>query len=396
MPRVSVPTPPDEQPPARSRWTLWRVLKRFVRIARPASFEALSVDRVDGSSRDVRWEPRTRRTVVIAVAALAILVLWGARDILGPFVWAGIFAYVMNPGVNFLCQVVGAPRPLAVLLLYVIGVGTIVAAGFLIIPELLDELTQVTDDLPDIIGRVEASIPTEVLGQPIDAQGLSDSFNGATVGFLTDTSAAIDAFRGAFRSAIHVVLALVAGVYLLLAGPRTFDNLLALVPHAQRRDATELMAAVNRVLGGFIRGELILVGIMSVTTFIGLSVIGLPFALVLALATGFLELIPVFGPIIAALAPIGLALVSSNNFGWPGWLAATVVAVMYTLLRQIEDYLVIPNVVGRVVRVQPLVALFAIFAGLQIWGVTGMVIALPVAGVARVLLSYAYRRTVVG
>ena len=333
---------------------------------------------------------------MIVVLSLAVLVLWGARDILGPFVWAGIFAYVMNPGVNFLCHVVGAPRPLAVLLLYIIGVGTIVAAGFLIIPELLDELTQVTDDLPDIIDRVEASIPTEVLGQPIVAQGLTDSFNRATVGFLTDTTAAIEAFRGAFRGLLHVLLALVAGVYLLLAGPRTFSNLLALVPDAQRRDVTEIMAAVNRVLGGFIRGELILVVIMSVATFIGLSVIGLPFALVLALATGFLELIPVFGPIIAALAPIGLALVSSNNFGWPGWLAATVVVVMYTLLRQIEDYLVIPNVVGRVVRVQPLVALFAIFAGLQIWGVTGMVIALPVAGVARVLLSYAYRRTVVG
>lgn len=393
---MSVLTPPDEPPPARPRWTPWRGLTRFVRIARPATFEAPAGGRVDGSSPDVRWEPRTRLTVVTAVLTLAVLVLWGARDILGPFVWAGIFAYVMNPGVNFLCQVVGAPRPLAVLLLYIIGVGTIVAAGFLIIPELLDELTQVTDDLPDIIDRVEASIPTEALGQPIVAQGLTDLFNRATVGFLTDTTAAVEAFRGAFRGVLHVLLALVAGVYLLLAGPRTFDNLLALVPDAQRRDATELMAAVNRVLGGFIRGELILVVIMSVTTFIGLSVIGLPFALVLALATGLLELIPVFGPIIAALAPIGLALVSSNNFGWPGWLAAMVVVVMYTLLRQIEDYLVIPNVVGRVVRVQPLVALFAIFAGLQIWGVTGMVIALPVAGVARVLLSYAYRRTLVG
>ena len=138
-----------------------------------------------------------------------------------------------------------------------------------------------------------------------------------------------------------------------------------------------------------------LIVIMSVTTFIGLSIIGIPFAVILAIATGFLELIPVFGPIIAATPPIIIALFTSNNFGWPGWVAALVVAGMYTVLRQLEDYLVIPNVVGRVVRVHPLVALFAIFAGLQIWGVTGMVVALPVAGVARVLLGYAYRRTVV-
>ena len=96
---------------------------------------------------------------------------------------------------------------------------------------------------------------------------------------------------------------------------------------------------------------------------------------------------------IGQLSVIALALVTANNFGWPGWVAGLAVAVMYTVLRQLEDYFVIPNVVGRVVHVHPLVALFAIFAGLQIWGITGMIIALPTAGVARVLLGYAYRRT---
>jgi len=66
---------------------------------------------------------------------------------------------------------------------------------------------------------------------------------------------------------------------------------------------------------------------------------------------------------------------------------------MYTVLRQSEDYLVIPHVIGRGVRVHPLVALFAIFSGLSIWDITGMAIALPVAGVIRVLLTYASRRS---
>ena len=194
---------------------------------------------------------------------------------------------------------------------------------------------------------------------------------------------------------LHGLLAVVAAGYLLLAGPSLVHGILALLPANQKSEAEVLVGSINNVLGGFIRGEATLIVIMSVTTFIGLSIIGIPFAVILAIATGFLELIPVFGPIIAATPPIIIALLTSNNFGWPGWVAALVVAGMYTVLRQLEDYLVIPNVVGRVVRVHPLVALFAIFAGLQIWGVTGMVIALPVAGVARVLLGYAYRRTVV-
>ena len=344
--------------------------------------------------RPERWSPRTRRTVVVFIAILVALVLWGARDILGPFVWAGIFAYALNPAVNLLRRVTRVPRPLAVALLYVIGVGLVVAAAILLVPLIRSELDRVTSDLPEIIEGAESSLPAEILGQPLSAQGLVDTFNASVTAFLSDTTAAVGAFRTAFEGVIHVLLALVAAAYLLLAGPRLVSNMISLLPVAQRAEASVLVASINRVFGGFIRGELILVVIMSVTTYIGLSIIGVPFALVIAIATGFLELIPVFGPVIAAVPPIALALVTQNNFELPGWVAATVVAIMYTVLRQVEDYLVIPNVVGRVVRVHPLVALFALFAGLQIWGVTGMIIALPVAGVARVLLGYVYRRTV--
>ncbi len=357
----------------------------------------LRPDEPSDDSRDVRperWSPRTRRTVVVFIAILVALVLWGARDILGPFVWAGIFAYVLNPAVNLLRRVARVPRPLAVALLYVIGVGLVVTAAILLVPLISSELDRVTSDLPEIIEGAESSLPAEILGQPLSVQGLVDTFNASVAAFLSDTTAAIGAFRTAFEGVIHMLLALVAAAYLLLAGPRLVSNMLGLLPVAQRAEASVLVASINRVFGGFIRGELILVVIMSVTTYIGLSIIGVPFALVIAIATGFLELIPVFGPVIAAVPPIALALVTQNNFELPGWLAATVVAIMYTVLRQVEDYLVIPNVVGRVVRVHPLVALFALFAGLQIWGVTGMIIALPVAGVARVLLGYVYRRTV--
>ena len=314
-----------------------------------------------GSEMVYQWSPRTRRTVALGIGFLAALVLWGSRDIIGPFVWAGIFAYIFNPAVQGLIRVTRLPRAVAVALLFGIGI----------------------------------SVVAEILGQPMVVQDVIDSITAGLTGILTDASKAIGAFRSAFTMMLHGLLAVVAAGYLLLAGPSLVHGILRLLPAHQKSEAEILVGSINNVLGGFIRGEAMLIVIMSVTTFIGLSIIGIPFAVILAIATGFLELIPVFGPIIAATPPIIIALFTSNNFGWPGWVAALVVAGMYTVLRQLEDYLIIPNVVGRVVRVHPLVALFAIFAGLQIWGVTGMVIALPVAGVARVLLGYAYRRTVV-
>ncbi len=341
-----------------------------------------------------RWSPRTRRTVAMGIAILAGLGLWGAREIVGPFVWAGIFAYVFNPAVSALVRVARVPRPAAVALFYAIGLGLIVLLGFTVVPRVVDELEGLKTELPAIVAEAEATLPSEVLGQPLVVQDVIDGLTAGATGMLTDASRAISAFRSAFTLIIHGVLAVVAAGYLLLAGPSLIRGLMALIPPGPRAEAEDLISSINNVLGGFIRGEIILVVIMSVTTFIGLSVIGIPFAVILAIATGLLELIPVFGPIMAAIPPIALALVTANNFGWPGWVAGVVVAVMYTIFRQLEDYFVIPNVVGRVVRVHPLIALFAIFAGLQIWGITGMVIALPAAGVARVLLAYAYRRTV--
>lgn len=347
-----------------------------------------------GEAAVYRWSPRTRRTVAMSIAILAGLVLWGAREIVGPFVWAGIFAYVFNPAVNGLVRLARVPRPVAVALFYALGIGLLILLGFLIVPRVVDELDRLATELPEIVAELEAALPSEFLGQPLVVQDVIDGLTAGATSMLTDASQAVSAFRSAFTLLIHGVLAVVAAGYLLLAGPGLIRGLLDLIPPGPRAETEELIGRINNVLGGFIRGEIILVVIMSVTTFIGLSIIGVPFAVILAIATGFLELIPVFGPIMAAIPPIGLALVTANNFGWPGWVAGVVVAVLYTVLRQLEDYFVIPNVVGRVVRVHPLIALFAIFAGLQIWGITGMVIALPVAGVARVLLGYAYRRTV--
>ena len=341
-----------------------------------------------------RWSPRTRRTVAMLIGILAALVLWGAREIVGPFVWAGIFAYVFNPAVNGLVRITRVPRPAAVALFYAIGLGLLTLLGFLVVPRFVDELNRLTAELPEIVAELESALPAEFLGQPLVVQDVINGLTAGATSMLTDASQAVSAFRSAFNLVIHGVLAVVAAGYLLLAGPELFRGLLERIPPGPRAETEDLVGRINSVLGAFIRGEIILVVIMSVTTFIGLSIIGIPFAVILAIATGFLELIPVFGPIMAAIPPIGLALVTANNFGWPGWVAGVVVAVMYTVLRQLEDYFVIPNVVGRVVRVHPLIALFAIFAGLQIWGITGMVIALPVAGVARVLLGYAYRRTV--
>ena len=100
----------------------------------------------------------------MAIAILAGLVLWGAREIIGPFVWAGIFAYVFNPAVGALVRLARIPRPLAVALFYAVGLGLLVLLGFVVAPRVVDELDRLNAELPSIVAEAEATLPSEGAG----------------------------------------------------------------------------------------------------------------------------------------------------------------------------------------------------------------------------------------
>ena len=343
------------------------------------------------------WSRRTKLTVSIVTVLAGLVILFAAREILAPFVWAIVIAYLFSPIVSLARRRVGIPRPILVLLLYAIGINAIFWTIWLVSPLLARELRLMVQSVPEFTAWIEVQITgtdtLDILGQTIRVDAAVEALADPLRGLATDVSTRLLALAfGILEAFLKVLLALVAAFYLLLAGPRLIRRLIGLVPDEHRPEIESLVARLNDVLSAFVRGQLLLVIIMATATYVGLSILGIPFAVVLAVATGFLELIPIFGPIVAAIPPILLALFGTNTYGWPGWLAALVVAAMYTVLRHLEDYIVIPNVVGRVINIHPFVALFALFAGATIWGISGMILALPVAAMTRVILSYVYRK----
>jgi predicted PurR-regulated permease PerM len=144
------------------------------------------------------------------------------------------------------------------------------------------------------------------------------------------------------------------------------------------------------------RGQILLILIMSSATWLVLSVLGIRYALILGLITGVLELIPVIGPITATVPAVAVAFFQESPFGWSPLVNAGVVALAYFLLRHAEDYFVIPQVVGRVVELHPLVAMFAIFSGAAIGGVLGMFLGVPVAAMVRIVGRYVYYKLMEG
>jgi predicted PurR-regulated permease PerM len=162
---------------------------------------------------------------------------------------------------------------------------------------------------------------------------------------------------------------------------------LRFVPAEYRGRVETLSAEIHRVLGRYLRGQLILIVLMATVTFVVLEwVFHLPYALWIAILTGFLEVVPLIGPVVAG------AIACLVGLGQGGVGEAAALAVTYLILRQTEDQLIMPQVVGRAVHVHPLVTIFAVLAGERIAGVLGMVLAVPTAAAIKVVLDQAYPR----
>ncbi len=184
------------------------------------------------------------------------------------------------------------------------------------------------------------------------------------------------------------LLVLVISVYFVASGARFRQQSLALVPAGQRERALFLEDNIARVLGGYLRGQLTLAAIIGVATGVGMSLLGLPYAIVLGVLAGLFELVPMFGPILSAVPALVVALFLP--FPTVVW-----VLLFFLGIQQVENNVLAPRISGHAVGLHPLGAMFALLAGFQLAGVIGGLFAVPIAGVLWVLIGAAYRNAVV-
>lgn len=360
-----------------------------------ASSEPKVPETPERQTSGVRFSPRTKAVVVIALFALAIFFVYGVRAIIWPFIWAGALAYLLAPLVTWLCKHTRLHRFWVTLILMGFFFGGIVLLFTFGYPPMSRELEGLRRSLPDIVANLESTIATYAEVELFGLEAVIGSSGELLTGAVDSvTSQMIDA---ALEIALHVVelllkflLCLFATFYLLLESNRFGTWARRMVPAPYRQEVAMVGGQIDRMVGRFIRGQLMLVVIMSVATYIGLQLLGIPYALVLAPMAGFLELIPFIGPVLAATPAVILALVYPSPFGWSPVVYAVIVALMYTVLRHIEDYLIIPNVVGRYVQLNPVLTLFAILSGGALFGISGMLLAIPTAAILRIVLSYLY------
>ncbi len=348
---------------------------------------------------DVTLSPRARTVVAWIAAVLGVVVLFEAAHALTPFAWAIITAYVLHPPVASIHRRTRLPKHLIAGWLYVLIALVLVILLINLTPPLLQQVEELQQEqIPDVVADIEqwfddrkrlderfAGIDTDFIEARLDTLGqqLADLLGTEALPLLLST----------FTFAIELLVYLIASFYLLVYGDRFVQAIRDTLNRRYHREFDRLMVDINTTLGAYIRGQLLLVVIMSTASYVVLRILDIDYALSVAVATGFLELIPLIGPWTAGAIAVTIALFQdSSSFGWSNPTLALVVGLAYFALRQLEDAFIIPLVIGRIVHLHPLLVIFVLVIGTSLGGVLGLILAVPVAAVLKILTAYFYAK----
>ena len=329
---------------------------------------------------------RLRTAFFVALGALIIWFLYIERAILTPFILAAIFAYLFNPIVNFFSNKIKLPRAVSIIVIYVLIIIVIIVGSISLTKRILEESSELTQFATTL--SKEASHQVAVL--PDWAKpAVSDTLYSLEKAKILSSPSDLSFFPKAFSKILSFIIFLFSAFYFLKEGKIMRDKILNFMPNEYKFDLEILLRKINTALGSYLRGQVFLVLLVSTILFIAISILGVKFALILAIFSGLAEIVPIIGPIVAASVAGMVAFIGgTSNFSLIPLQTAIAVVVIYTIVRQMQDYLVNPYIMGKITKLHPLVILFAVLAGEHIAGILGLILAVPIAGILRILLEF--------
>jgi predicted PurR-regulated permease PerM len=328
-------------------------------------------------------------TTIFVLIALA-LVLYEIQWILPPFVLAALLAYICTPLIEWMTERSGLPRSIFAIAVFMVFLLIAAAVGYLGVPPLARELARVFTDFETVVRemarRLLGDTKISLLGQPMDAAQLAQAAGNGVRNWLSQRGGIAVVGGVAFGSAFAFILSLVLLFYFLLGGPRIASGLLRLVPPGQRPLILHIWSFLDPVLKRYFIGVLAVVAYAAIAAYIGLGlVLGIPHAAVLALVTGFLEMIPVLGPGASALIAGLVAVHYATGIG-----PIIAYALYATALRISIDQLFGPLALGTAARLHPVLVIFCFLAGGLLFGLVGVVLSVPVALTVKATLAVLY------
>lgn len=320
---------------------------------------------------------------ILAVGALA----YHFRGVLVPFILAWILAYVLLPLVEWL-EARGMSRTAAIILLYLVGAGVVMVATLYLLPGFVQEAERLTDILPSYTRLGQHML--RAAQEDVDRFGLPASVRLAmleTIGEWEDrlvywAGTAVERAVALASFLIRLAIAPVLAFYLLRDWRYMGRRFWSWIPPGNREAAQRLAGRLDHVLSGFIRGQLLVAAVVGVMVGITAQLLGLKFSFLLGLIAGLAEIIPYFGPFIGAVPALLVAGLDSAR-------SMVLMLVALVLIQQLESTILSPVIIGKRVGLHPLAVILALLAGGRLAGITGLLLAVPTAGILKVMGEFA-------
>lgn len=335
-----------------------------------------------------------RRLSVAVALMLTVWIFVNAQNVVFPFLGSSVLAYLLMPVADWL-EKKHLPRIIAVALIMAVVLSLIVLIGVLLIPSLVREIQTLIENIPALAGSLYKSIRenlNDVLKVlRIDAvelqEGLLDEIPNRAEVLLSNVLKGMTGIGSVLGQLINVVLLPILTFYFIKDFPRIHQWMLDLIPRRHRNLALFYQWRFNRILGGYIRGQMIVCSFVGLFTGAGLAIFGIPFALLLGFLTGLLNFIPYIGLYVS----LGLALVATLFPGAPP-LAFFKVAGVFIVVQGLENYVLSPKIVGERVGLHPLAVIFSILIFSRFLGFWGLIAGVPTAALMKFLLDEWKRR----
>lgn len=316
-------------------------------------------------------------STILKIVAIG-LVLWFSYiilDILALIFVALVVASLIDPFADVF-QRMRLPRSLSVITIYIAFVAFLVLIGVAIVPTISREITQMTQNFGSVVSKTSAQVET-VKGF-INQYGLWDEARNLLASLpTTGISAAqsvVHGVTGFVDGLVSFILVLVMAFYFVVENEDIKRGIRHLAPSEYQPYIGQLVSRIKKKLGDWLRAQILLDFIVGFFVYIGLLIIGAPYALLLGLIAGVTETIPYFGPFFAGILASLMVLAQTGD-----WIKTFFAAAVFVVVQQVENHILVPKVMERTVGLNPIVSIASLLIGFRLGGVVGALFSIPIA-----------------
>ncbi len=313
---------------------------------------------------------------------VGFILLYLLSDVVQILLLSVVIASAVQPFVSWF-EKKGGPRLLGVILLYLLFLTLVAGLSSLILPSVLSDLSNLTSYLPKVTQQISDSLDSVQSGAPkyfdfvAELQNILEVLAGYLQQFSQSTlNLAVSTFGGLFSFIAVVVLSF----YLSVMKDGVPNFLSAISPERYESYIIDLWRRVELKVGYWLQGQLLLALIVGLLVYIGMSILGVKFALVFAILAIVLEIFPVAGPVLAAIPAVLMAFLQDPSLGL--W-----VLIMWVVVQQIENHILVPLVLGKSTGLNPVVVMLSILIGWKLAGIVGALLGVPIASIVVEILD---------